>query len=305
MLTILEGLSPIVALVALGYALRRRAFVAEAFWPAAERLTYFILFPALLLHSVATADLGSLEVGRLVAALALSTLGVTALLLAAKPWLGIDGPGFTSVVQGGIRFNTYVGVAAVGSLFGRPGIAILAVAIAVVVPVVNVVSVAMLSRYGAGGKTGMGGTLLAILRNPLILSCLLGALLQAGGLGLPPVIEPLLRILGQASLPLGLLAVGAGLDLALLRRPSRAIAVACLAKFLVLPLVTALACRVFGVEGLAATVAILFQTLPTAPTSYILARQLGGDGRLMAAIITGQTVMAAFVLPVAVLVLTR
>ena len=303
MLTVLEGLGPIFALVVLGYILRARAFVSEAFWPPAEKLTYFILFPALLLHSVATADLGSLELGRLSAALIASTVAVAALLLAARPWLGVSGPAFTSVFQGGIRFNTYVGVAAVSSLFGRPGVAVLAVAIAVVVPLVNLLSVGVLARFGSGGRADLSSTALAIAKNPLILACVLGGALQLAGAGLPPVVEPLLRILGQASLPLGLLAVGAGLDLAVLRRPSAALACACAAKFIALPIATVVACRVLGVSGLAATVAVLFQSLPCAPTSYILARQLGGDSTVMAAIITAQTIVAAFTLPLVLLLL--
>jgi predicted permease len=303
MLTVLEGLGPIFALILLGYGLRRSSFLPEPFWRPAEKLTYFILFPALLLHSVTTADLGSLEIGRLSAALLCATIAVALLLLAAGPWLGIAGPTFTSVFQGGIRFNTYVGVAAVSSLFGRPGIAILAVAVAVVVPLVNLLSVGVLSRFGAGGRIGLSQTLLAIASNPLILACLLAGALQYLGLGLPPVLEPLLRILGQASLPLGLLAVGAGLDMAVLRRPSSAIATASVAKFVALPLATGIACQLFGVTGLPATVAILFQSLPCAPTSYILARQLGGDHLAMAAIITAQTLVAAVVLPIVILLL--
>ena len=68
-------------------------------------------------------------------------------------------------------------------------------------------------------------------------------------------------------------------------------------KLLVLPLMTALACRVMGVEGLPATVAVLFSALPGAPSSYILARQMGGDAPLMASLITVETALACATLP--------
>jgi predicted permease len=137
--------------------------------------------------------------------------------------------------------------------------------------------------------------------NPLILACALGALLQATGWGLPPGLGPTLRALGQASLPLGLLCVGAAFDVLALRHGAHAAAVATLAKFGLLPLATFALCLALGVTGDAASVAMLFQALPTATSAYILARHLGGDAPLMAGIVALQTLVAALAIPLALL----
>ncbi len=134
---ILLALAPAAGLIALGWWLKRARFLPDAFWPGAERLAYFILLPALLVHSLAMADLSRVPVARLMLVIALSLTGVAALLVALRPWLAIDGPAFTSVFQGGIRFNNYVGLTVAAGLLGGPGIALAAVANATIVPVAN------------------------------------------------------------------------------------------------------------------------------------------------------------------------
>ncbi|MDX1654862.1 MAG: AEC family transporter, partial [Candidatus Competibacteraceae bacterium] len=148
---ILSALGPIFGVIALGYALRRRGFPGEAFWPLAEKLTYFLLFPALLVRNLAAAQLGGLAVGGMSLAIVLLLGTMTLLLFALRPWLGTDGPGFSSVYQGGIRFNTYVGLAAATALFGPPGATLAALAIALLIPLVNVLCVAVIT-HSVGGR---------------------------------------------------------------------------------------------------------------------------------------------------------
>lgn len=294
---IVIALLPVALLIALGYGLRRSGFIPDAFWPPAERLCYFILLPALLTHTLATADLAGIPVGTLVASLILPILIVAAILIAANTVIGIDGPAFTSVFQGGVRFNNYVGVSAAVGLFGTAGLPLAAVANATIVPTVNVLCVLVFAYYGTT-RASLLGIMRGIAMNPLIVGSALGILLYATGLGMPPGIEGFARALGQASLPLGLLCVGAALEWKALGRGVRPTAIATFAKFVLMPSATAIACLALGLDGRAATIAVLFQSLPTASSSYVMARQLGGDAPLMAGIIASQTVFAALAVPV-------
>lgn len=298
--TILAALVPIALLIGLGGALRRLGFLAEHFWPQAERLAYYVLLPSLLVHSLATARLEGVPVAGLALVLVVSTVAVAAVTVAARPLLGFGGPAFTSVFQGGVRFNNYVGVSAAAGLYGAQGIALAAVANAAIVPTVNVLCVLVFARFGTAGRPSAAGLARQIALNPLVLGSLGGIALQASGLGLPPGIEPVLRALGQASLPLGLLCVGAALDFGTARSWIQPVAAASLIKFGLMPAATVLACLAFGLRGPAAVTALLFQTLPTASSSYIMARQLGGDAPLMAGITATQTVIAGAALPLVV-----
>ncbi len=301
---LLLALVPIALLIGLGTWLRQSGFLQESFWPQAERLGYYVLLPSLFFHSLATAELSDVPVREMMLTLVLSILVVAALLIVMRPLFKMDDPAFTSLFQGGVRFNNYVGVSAAAGLFGAQGIALAALANAAIVPTVNVLCVLVLARYGSAGRL----SLLAIFRqlavNPLLVACVLGMVAQTMGLGIPAGIEPALKALGQASLPLGLLCVGAALNLGAAVSWIRPIGISSIFKFVVLPVVTLGFCHLFGLQGEAAIAAILFHALPTASSSYILARHLGGDAPLMAGIIAGQTLLAAVALPLAVITLT-
>lgn len=299
---ILLALAPIALLIAAGNAMRRLRFLPDAFWPQAERLCYFVLLPALFVHALGTADLRGVPVAALAITLISAILVVAALIVLARPWLGVSDAAFTSVFQGGVRFNNYVGLSAAGSLLGPGGLPLAAVANATIVPTVNLLCVLVFSRWGAA-RPNLLGILRGLALNPLLTSCLVGIALQASGLGLPRGVDGFLKALGQASLPLGLLCVGAALDWQALGRGLKPALIASLAKFVLMPLATYAAIRLFGLSGQAATLAILFQSLPTASSSYVMARQLGGDAPLMAGICALQTVMAAATVPLALLLL--
>lgn len=302
-LALLLALAPIALLIALGAWLNHSRFLADSFWAQAERLGYYVLLPALFLHGLATASLDNVPVKGMALVLVLSTCAVTVALVASRPLLKGSDAAFTSAFQGGIRFNNYVGVSIVAGLFGAQGIALAAVANAAIVPTVNILCVLVFARYGTGAKMTAGKVARQLALNPLVLACFGGIALQVLGLGLPVVIEPVLKALGQASLPLGLLCVGAVLELGSVRSWVRPVAYSSLAKFVVMPLATVGACHVFGLDGKAAIAAVLFQALPTASSSYIMARQLGGDAPLMAGIVASQTLLAALTLPLAAIVL--
>lgn len=297
---LLYSLWPLFALIVGGYALRRWDFPGEAFWPAAERLNYFILFPALLFSNLATAPLDDPGLARQALAVLLG-LGVAWLaLLLCKRWRGWDAGRFGAIAQGVLRFNTYLGLAAVGSLYGKPGLTLAALMLALMVPTVNVMSVWALT---AERGISLRALLLPILKNPLILACLAGALVNLAGVGLPGGSDRLLNLLAVASLPLGLLCVGAALKPQELGGEVAALGWNCAARLLAMPLLAFAIARGLGLPSMESAVLVLFFALPTAPTAYVLTRQLGGDGHLMAGIITLQTLLSGATLVGVLLVL--
>ncbi len=293
---ILTALWPVFALLLLGYLARRFDFPGEAFWEPAERATYYVLFPVLLVYKLSLADIAAvplLDVA--VAVVAILAAGSVVLLLGQRYW-PVSNARFTSIYQGGIRFNTYVGLAASVALFGDSGLAAAAVIIAVMVPLLNLLCVIVFVRY-AQQEADLGKMFQAVLKNPLILACLLGILLNLGGLGLPQPVQSVAGLLSGMALPLALLAIGAGLNLAAVRSAGHAVVYSSLVKLLFVPLVMSLICYLFIDSYVVAAVLVLFSALPTAPSAYILARQLGGDAPVMAAIITCQTLLSMLTLP--------
>lgn len=300
---ILSALAPVFLLIGLGFALKSLKLVPDAFWAPAERLTFYLFFPALLVANIAGAGSIGAEALPMAAALVIGVVIVAGTVSVLRPRLGLDGPGFTSVFQGSFRPNTYVGIAAAYALFGEAGLALMAIAVVAVVPLVNLLAVFALVRHGAppGQAFRWRQAILPAATNPIILACLIGVGLNLGDVGLPRYLAPLLDILGRAALPVGLMAVGAGLDFAAAREHGRHVAMTTVIKLGVLPLATLILCKAFGVDGQAATISVMYASLPGSATSYVMARQMGGDSPLMAGIITATTIAAMAALPAWVL----
>jgi predicted permease len=270
----------------------------KAFWDGADRLTYYIFLPALLVHSIATANLVDVPFGDGIFVGMLSVLLATGLLAAKRQTMGYRGPAFTSVLQGAIRPNTYIGLALAFALYDEAAPGPVAVAIIAFIPLVNIVSAGGLAILGKPSKEGQHRTPgIRVLLNPLLIACAAGIAVNVADAGLPPVAEPLLSVLGRAALPIGLLAVGAGLVFKDLGKHPGPIALAALYKLILLPLFAVVLFNLFGIAGPTPAVVALFAAAPASVSSYILARQMGGDARLMAAIITAETLVAFVTIP--------
>ena len=302
MIEVVAALIPVFAIIALGAALRRLAFMPDENWRAVERLTYFVLFPCFLFGAIAFADFTNEPVGRMAILLTGAMIVMAALVYPFRSLLALDGPAFTSLFQGAVRWNSYVALGAIAAVLGTPGLALAAIAVAIMVPLANALCVIVLMRH-AGGDSGLPMLARQLARNPLILACLAGIVVQLVGLPIPKVAATTIDLIGKAALPLGLLAVGASLDLGDARSRPAPLAAAMLLKLIVMPALVAAGALALDVAGPAKTAALICAAVPGASSSYILARQLGGDAPLMANITTAQTLAAMLTMPIMLWVL--
>lgn len=303
MTVVLSAMVPIFALIVIGFLMRRYGPYGDGFWVPAERLNYFVLFPALIVGTLARVELEEIQIWPMAGAMLAAVLLVAAGTYVLRRFLPMPGPRFAALFQGAIRINAYIAIAGADGLYDSAGMTLVAVGIAVVIPLLNVLSVLVLSAHGASASLQGHLVVAQILRNPIILACVFGVALNLFGITLPLPTTQFLDLLGRAALPLGLLSVGAGLDLATTSGAIRPLVLASTLKLLVLPGLTALLCALLGVHGATAAVAVLFNGCPASASSYILTRQLGGDHRLMAGIITMQTLAAMVTLPLILLLL--
>ncbi len=294
--SVLATIAPVFVLIVIGYVFKRTGFPGDGLWSPAERLSYYILLPALILHSLAGADLAGLQMERLVIT-GFSVVGaMTLLCLALWPALRIDGLAFTSLLQGAVRLNAYLGFAIAAAFFGPEGVTVTAVFIAFMMPTVNIISIAVLAKYGSGGKPGWWRIPVRIVTNPLILACAAGVAANMLDLPRPDWIMGVLDILAKAALPLALLCVGAGLDLSLGKTRPGIILLTCALKLVVMPAVAWGISDLTGLNGLAFMIVMMMAATPSSPATYVLARQLGGDAVLMAGIVTAETALSAITL---------
>ena len=294
-------LLPDFSLILLGYLLCRFTALNRAVWQPVEALVYYLLFPVLLFQSIVRSPMDIQAASGLIGAGLLSGIAGIALAYSLPwwPWLGrqFDRRDHAASAQVAFRFNSFIGLAIAERLAGAQGLLMIAVLIGVCVPLFNVAAVWPMARHG------QQGFLRELVRNPLIIATASGLMANLLGFQIPAWAEPTVTRISAASLPLGLMAAGAGMQFGLLTQ-SKALGTSVLAiRHLVQPLIALGMARLFGLSAAQTTVLLAFSALPTASTCYVLAARMGYNGPYVAGLVTLSTLLGMASLPFALGVL--
>ena len=285
-------LVPDFLLILCGFVLCRWTALDRSVWDGVERLVYYLLFPVLLFNSILKSPLQpgtTLSLGLA----GLTVVGCGVLLAYALRWLpGVDPQLHASGAQTAFRFNSFIALALAERVGGPQGLAWVALLIALCVPLCNVAAVWPLARHGGHGY------LREIVRNPLILATVAGLLANLAGLRLPDAPAAALQRLGLAALPLGLMAVGAGLKLGGLKAAPGLAAALLGIRHAVLPALAVGLCFALALPPGQSVVLVAFAALSTAPSAYVLAVRMGGHGAFVAGLVTVSTLLCALSVPV-------
>lgn len=286
-------LAPDFLLILLGHLLCRHTALNRPVWDGVERLVYWLLFPCLLFVAILRQPL---HLGLLAALVGcgLAVIGAgVALAWSLARWPGVDAHLHASGAQTAFRFNSYVALALAERLGGVQAVALIALLVAVCVPLCNVAAVWPLARR-SGQHLGR-----ELARNPLIIGTVSGLLANVAGLQLPEVLQITLSRIGSAATPLGLMAVGAGLAMGALREAPGLAAAFLGIRHAVLPLLAIVLVRMAGLPPLQQTVVVAFAALPTASSAYVLATRMGGHGGFVAGLVSVSTLIGMLGLPLA------
>jgi len=296
---VLGALAPVFLLILLGWAVRAARLLPLDAIGAVNRFGYFVLYPAFLFTTIHSASLASPDAFPFVGGVILSFLVVCALTLSLRVFFK-DGPAYTSVFQGATRWNGFAILAAANEIFGPLGRPYIALAFGPAVLMLNVISVGVLARWGENRQTSLRFLIAQIAGNPLVLACIAG--LAALFLGMPRLgaASDALQLLGQAAMPVALICVGAGIDLGAARSGHTKVALSSFIKLAVAPFIFYFVVRAVGGGPMAAAIAAAIGSTPTAAASYTLAREMGGDARLMAAIVSVTTLISFVTMPIAI-----
>lgn len=303
---VLSAITPVFLLVGLGAVLKAKAGFSDQFWQMVEKLTFNGLFPALLFVKIAESDVDWSTALPIATAIIIGIhLTATAPMPFRRP-LDLTPEKFVAVFQGGFRSNAYVGIAIVLGVFGDDATGAMAITMLAIGVTINFLGVVghLYWIKKPGQRAGVRGVFLDSVKNPLIQACLLGGAFNAIGWGLPPIIGPTLNLLSEAALPMGLMAVGAGLSLSAVRGDMLPVALSTGCKLIVQPVLTLVLCLLLGLTGYALIVPVVFAALPTSSTAYVVSRRMGSDAQLMAAIVTVTHLSAMITLPIIILAIT-
>jgi predicted permease len=290
-------LLPDFLLIVAGFVICRTTPLNRPVWDGVERLVYYVLFPALLFNAIVRNPLQP-ATALPIAACGLAIVGTgIALAYLVRLWPGVDDRLHASGAQTAFRFNSYVALALAERVAGAPGLAWTALLVAVCVPVCNLAAVWPLARQGGHGYGR------ELVRNPLILSTVAGLLCNLAGLRLPELASTTLARVGAAARPLGLMAVGAGLQVGALREAPRLAGAFLSIRHAILPALAIALVIGLGLPPAQQAVVVAFAALPTASSAYVLATRMGGHSGFVASLVTLSTLIAMAGLPLAMLAL--
>ena len=294
-------LFPDFSLILCGYLVCRYTALNRTVWEQVETLVYFLFFPVLLFHSIVKSPLDIVAASSLIGAgWAMGFAGIAlAYSLPHMPWIGrhINRREHAASAQVAFRFNSFIGLALADRLAGPQGLLLIAVLIGVCVPLFNVAAVWPMARHAERGL------LRELVRNPLIIGTACGLAANLLGFAMPLWLEPTVSRIGAASLALGLMAAGAGMQFSAISR-AKTLAVALLTiRHGLLPLVALGFARLFHLDPVQTTILLAFSALPTASSCYVLAARMGYDGAYVAGLVTLSTLLGMLSLPFALGVL--
>ncbi len=290
-------LFPDFSLIACGWLLCRYTALDRRVWDQVESLVYYFLFPVLLFHSIVRSPIDFGATSNLLAAgLGVSIAGIAlSYALPHLPWLGrhIDRREHAGSAQIAFRFNSFICLAMAERLAGAQGLLLIAVLIGVCVPLMNVAAVWPMARHAQTGFVRQ------LLRNPLIIATASGLVVNLLGITVPGWMEPSLTRIGAASLALGLLAAGAGMQFAMLAQGKMLAASLLSIRHLILPLIGWGLARALRLEPAQSAVLMAFAAVPTASSAYVLAARMGYNGPYVAGLVTLSTILGVLSLPFA------
>ena len=285
-------LAPDFSLILCGYLLCRFTALNKTIWSQVEILVYYFLFPVLLFTTIARTNLNIQTLTSfLEAGLLMGMFGIVmAYTLPYLPIVGryIDKRMHACCTQIAFRFNSYIALAISDRLGGPPALVLMAVLIGVCIPIYNIASVWPMAKHGEKGF------LAEVIRNPLILATVSGLFANLVGLQIPEWAAPTLQRVGSSSVGIGLMVVGAGMELGSLQKAKVLGTSVLLIRHLITPILAWILADVLGLDALQTTVLMAFSALPTASSCYVLANRMGYDGSLVAGLVTLSTVLGGF-----------
>ena len=297
-------IAPIFLIILLGNILKSFLITDEDVWNHLNKLAYWVLFPCLLFNKTSVIDFAGIEIGALsLTVISGFSLAVVFCFIVSK-LAGLSAPTITSVIQGGGRHNAFLALAIVSQLYGEQGAMLGAIIIAVLVTFTNIVvniSMTVILNTKGGGVLRI---LSDLKRNPFIFAIAVGALFNILGLGNLPILHTLTLSIGETTLTIALLCVGAGLRMRGLGEKIIPTFIALFGKFIVFPLTVYLMANFFALSPVMTVTAMIFAVSPTGAASYPLAKQMGGDAPLMATLISLQTLLSVIIIPLIIILLS-
>lgn len=234
-------IAPVFFLMVLGYFLVNYTSLADGkLTKQANAIVFKIFLPCMLFYNVYQSDIGS-EIHsriRLCIWAAGGLLILFVLLCLIVPRIVTQENQQGVVIQGIFRSNYVIfGVAVVQNMYGPKSTTTAAILSAILVPMYNFLAVVVLSIFGEKRENDWKKIILDIIKNPLIISSVLGIIFSLLGIRLPTAVDTTVQDLAKLSTPIAFMILGGDLDFSKVKGNLKTAFVVLTIKLVILPLI--------------------------------------------------------------------
>ena len=300
-------IAPVFFLMVLGYLLVNYTSLADRqLTKQANAIVFKIFLPCMLFYNVYQSDIGAEIQSRIKlciwAAGGLIILFILLCLIVPKVVKQENQQGV--VIQGIFRSNYVIfGVAVGQNMYGSKSTTTAAILSAILVPMYNFLAVVALSIFGEKRETDWKKIIMDIIKNPLILSSMLGVVFSLLGIRLPTAVDTTVQDLAKLSTPIAFMILGGDLDFSKVKGNLKLSSVVLTIKLVILPLIMIPMVVMMGYRDADLLSALLAYQTPVAVSSYIMAQQAGADGQLAGQLVVFSSVLSIFTLFVTIFIL--
>lgn len=300
-------IAPVFFLMVLGYFLVNYTSLADGkLTKQANAIVFKIFLPCMLFYNVYQSDIGS-EIHsriRLCIWAAGGLLILFVLLCLIVPRIVTQENQQGVVIQGIFRSNYVIfGVAVVQNMYGPKSTTTAAILSAILVPMYNFLAVVALSIFGEKRENDRKKIILDIIKNPLIISSVLGIIFSLLGIRLPTAVNTTVQDLAKLSTPIAFMILGGDLDFSKVKGNLKTAFVVLTIKLVILPLIMIPMVVMMGYRDADLLSGVLAYQTPVAVSSYIMAQQAGADGQLAGQLVVFSSVLSIFTLFVTIFIL--
>ena len=269
-----------------------------------NKIIFTWFFPVVMFSNIYRTSLGEVLNGPFLLTMLVLAIIMIVLTIVLIPRFFKDKRQQGSMIQAIIRGNSILfALPVVSVLSGPENTGLAALCVATIVPLYSVVCVIELEAL-RGSKMRLWPLLVSVVKNPLVLGALVGLLFKLVDIRLPRMVEAVVRELSGVVTPLALIMLGAGLKFADTVQYRKQLTVVSIVKLVLVPLLFVLGVKLMGFGPVETTTALALSAVPTAVSTYVMAKQMDADGVLAGQIVATTTVLSMFTLFLWVLLLS-
>jgi len=282
----LNVVTPIFLLVIVGYALRHLNVMSSNFAEEGAKITFKVALPLSTFRSIYNSDISQTFQPKLVFTAVAGIVGMFLILCLTVPRIIKNRPQAATVVQGIFRSNFLIlGIPMARNMFGEEGLGPATLLLAFAIPSFNILAIIAFTvivnnNPGDNLAPRIKKTILEVLKNPLFCGAVLGILFSLFQIRLPSVLDKAVADIAAMATPLALLTMGAQFNIQRFKADIKISLIASFCRLVLFPGLIIGAGILLGFRRFELGALFVLFSAPTAVSSYVMSKNMGGDGDL-------------------------